>query len=322
MHTTPTTNPTAVGQTTTPALSPVERQIMAGLGGKPFTLADYTPELLRSAKETLSLAAWAVGFKTTVGWITDEGSNPKMAKAGIPTVGVTLLAARSAAAIWAEIDTVTRQNLAAALDVTIDDINRAVRLTVCPYATPSCTMACVTNTSFNAELETSKASRLVRTLVTLLRPAEACALTMKSVLDLAKKHGFEDARWRTNVSDDIRWEYLAPGLFGHVKAYAYTKFPAVQRPNTIEGLTIVYSATERSTEEEIRALINAGERVAVVLDVTKKNIPAQWRGMPVADGDVTDDLWSHDPGHIVGLSAKGTRAKRERMRTSGFAHPL
>lgn len=320
MHTTPTPNPTAVAQVTTPALSSVEHWIMAGLGGKPFTLADYTLELLQSAKEILSLAAGAVGFKT-VGWMTTDETNPKLGKAGIPTIGVTLLAARSAAAVWANTDTVTQQNLAAALDVTIDDINRALRLTVCPHATPICTMACVTNTSFRAGLASTMASRLVRTLLTLLRPAEACALTMKSVLDLAKNHGFEDARWRTNVSDDIRWEYLAPGLFGHVKAYAYTKFPAAERPNTIEGLTIVYSATERSTEEEIRALINAGERVAVVLDVTKKNIPAEWRGIPVVDGDVTDDLWSHDPGHIVGLSAKGTKVKRERMRTSGFAHP-
>lgn len=319
MHTTPTTNSTAVGQATTPALSPVERWIMAGLGGKPFTLADYTPELLQSAKETLSLAAWAVGFKT-VSWMTTEETNPKLGKAGIPTVGVTLLAARSAAAAWAATDTVTQQNLADAFDVTIDDIRRALRLTVCPHATPDCTEVCTTNTSFRAELAHTKDSRLVRTLLTLLRPAEACALTMKSVLNLAKKHGFEHARWRTNVSDDIRWEYLAPGLLGHVKAYTYTKFPAAERPNTINGLTIVYSATERSTEEEIRALIDAGERVAVVLDVTKNNIPTQWRGMPVVDGDVTDDLWSHDPGHIVGLYAKGTKAKRDRMRTSGFAH--
>lgn len=317
MHTTPIT----INRAGTRHLKPVERLILKGMNGTPFQTSDYTPELLASAKANLKTAANAVGFKT-VSWVTTSKTNPKLGKAGIPTIGVTLHAARSSAAVWSALDTIERNDLAAAFGVTVDDITVTLRITVCPCATPGCTKVCVVEKSFRAGLTTSVKSRLVRTLMTLLRPAEACALTLEAILDLEAKHGFTGARWRTNVADDIRWELVAPGLFGHIQAYAYTKFSPVERPNTVAGMSIVYSATERTTQDDVRAILATGQRVALVLDVPKDKLPTHWRGMPVVNGDDTDDLWSHPAGHIVGLVAKGTAAQKAEMRASGFAHPL
>lgn len=317
MHTTPITINRAGARR--PALTPVERRLLDGMNGQPFQASDYTPQLLASAKATFKAAGNAVGFENP-NWFTTEKTNAKLATVNLPTIGVTLHAARSAAGAWESMSRSTRRQLAAAFGVTVDDITSTLGLTVCPRATKICKLVCIVAKSYWARFDNSVKSRLVRTLMTLLRPAEACALTLEGLLDLEAKHGFTGARWRTNVADDIRWERVAPGLFGHVQAYAYTKFSPADRPNNFPGMSIVYSATERTTQHHVRNILATGERVALVLDVPKDKVPTMWHGMPVVNGDATDDLWSHPAGHIVGLAAKGTKAQKAVMRASGFAH--
>jgi hypothetical protein len=60
--------------------------------------------------------------------------------------------------------------------------------------------------------------------------------------------GKDKARWRVNISDDIRWEVVAPGLLDVAPlGYTYTKWLPEERP-AIEALSIVYSANERWTD--------------------------------------------------------------------------
>jgi len=123
-----------------------------------------------------------------------------------------------------------------------------------------------------------------------------------------------------NVSDDIRWEVIAPGLLEIAPlAYTYTKFSPEERPE-VEGLSIVYSASEKWTDADIVNTCALGHRVATVFNVPKNKLPAAWRGVTVSDGDSTDDLYQHPAGTIVGLAVKGpTRAIKQDMIDGGFA---
>jgi hypothetical protein len=176
--------------------------------------------------------------------------------------------------------------------------------------------------SANAKLKRSQRARLARSLVTLVRPADALSLTAKALDRNGARHHRRGSRWRVNVADDIRWELLAPGLFQlDVRPYTYTKFSPAERPEAL-GMRIVYSATERHTDAELVERCRAGHRVCIVFDVAKRDpLPATWHGIPVANGDKTDDLWRHPAGCVVGLRLKGDLDARDDMRRSGFARP-
>jgi hypothetical protein len=82
----------------------------------------------------------------------------------------------------------------------------------------------------------------------------------------------------------------------------------------------VYSANERWSDADIVDTCALGHRVAVVFDVPKGGLPTTWNGVPVLNGDKTDDLWEHKPGHIVGLAVKGHLIETRRtMAERGFA---
>jgi hypothetical protein len=113
-------------------------------------------------------------------------------------------------------------------------------------------------------------------------------------------------------------------MLGVVAAYAYTKHAPAARPE-MAGLTrIVYSASERWSDTQILEVCGQGHTVAVVF-TTRRNqqLPTTWHGMPVVNGDATDDLWSHPHGVIVGLTVKGPdNASIEAAIRSGFARPV
>jgi hypothetical protein len=304
---------------TTQHLSPVEQGIVDHLG-RPWQEPDLTEASLEQAYRTWADLRRIAGFRNRAGgWLTTGKTNPKMGKIGLPTLGVTLHAARRAAAVWSSLEPSDQSAVASALGVTIEDVSRTVNRTVCPRSSAGCRAVCVTAFSANSRFRSADLTRLNRTLLCLLRPDLAFALTGEALRDTATRHRSE-CRWRVNISDDVRWELVAPGLFRFgVPAYTYTKWSPTERPS-FSGFSVVYSATERHDDAQIGRWVDEGHRVAVVLDVPRKKVPTTWRGMPVSDGDVTDDLFAHPAGSVVGLAAKGPdRSLVAQMRESGFA---
>lgn len=300
-------------------LAPVERTIFERLGGTPWSAADLTPAAVAAANRKWVTLRQAAGFSgSTGGWVTTGATNPKM---GLNSIGVTVHSATDAADIWKQVPVARKRAMGRSLGVSIAEINRVLAQTVCPFSTKGCRGGCTTAKSSNAAVGTTPVSRLTRTLFALFEPAAAFTKTGDALVKLRKKHG-ADARWRVNVSDDIRWELLAPGLFDlGVKGYAYTKWAPAQRPRT-SFFAVVYSATERTTDQQIADMVGAGHSVAVVIDVPRKKIPPTFRGLPTSNGDLTDDLHAHTPATVVGLSAKGpTKAIKDQMRAAGFSKP-
>lgn len=305
-------------------LKPVERNIIDRLGGKPWTAKDFTTARLSEAKRVWAAMCLTAGYSGPSRWTTDETTNPKLGKAGVPTVGVSLLAATSALTLWTELSGEDRTALAAAIGESNADITKALSLTVCPYSTPGCRRTCVVDQSFRALADTIRYTRLMRNILTMMRPDLALCLTADALNAVVRRAGgVTKARWRVNIADDIRWELVAPGLLEFAPlAYTYTKLPAAERPQ-VPGLRIVYSANERWSDADIIAATEAGNRVAVVFDVPKAKLPAVWNGVTVEDGDATDDLFEHPKGRIVGLAAKGrNRDVIKEMRESGFSRPV
>jgi hypothetical protein len=307
-----------------PHLTTQEARIVAGLGGQPWTIDRFSAADLAEARAVWSDVRQAIGFRAQHnGWMTTDTTSPKMRKTGLPSAGVNLHAEKNAASAWRALDPAEQASIAGVFGCTSADVAAALAPTMCAHSTPGCRAACVVAHSANAVLPRSQRARLARTLLTLLAPQHAMTLSTHALEALACKHGRNGARWRVNVSDELRLELLAPALFDvGPLGYAYTKWDPVARPER-DGLRIVYSATERWSPDKVAELCGAGHRVAVVLDVAKKApLPKRWAGVRVVDGDVTDDLWAHPPGVIVGLRAKArTTELKDHMRTSGFAWP-
>jgi hypothetical protein len=309
-------------QGTLVAAAPVEAVILESLGGKPWTTRDLKKANLQDARAVWRSLRTAAGFAATSnGWATTDKTNVKLGKAGLPTIGITLLPADSAKQVWDECDATTQVAIAAAVGLTAERITQLMNITVCPCATTGCTCGCVVGKSQNGQRPTNQRARLIRNVLTLTRPDAALILTADALRHVVVRAGGKSkARWRVNVGDDIRWELLAPGLFSVApKAYTYTKWSTSKRP-VRTGLSIVYSASEKWSDATIVSTCEAGYRVAVVFDCKKKDLPTVWNGVPVVDGDKTDDLWRHPAGHIVGLAVKGpTKAIKRTMADCGFA---
>lgn len=300
-------------------LSKAEQSILDALGGRAWQAADFTDAALATARTDWLRLRTAAGFKGAGRWFTTSSTNPKMAKSGLVTIGVTLHSSLRALAVWNGLEADVQMAIAGAVGSTVEGVTLSLRSTVCPRSTPGCVAACATSQSANSNLGRTDVSRLTRTLFHLHRPASAFALTADGLRQMHARLG-DKCRWRVNVSDDVRWEYLAPGLFRFgVPGYSYTKWSPAERPE-VPGLSVVYSATERTSDETIVELVSKSHRVAVVFDVKAADLPRVWNGVAVSDGNRTDDLYEHEAGSIVGLAAKApTKAMKEAMRRSGFS---
>lgn len=310
-----------------PNPSRAERSMLDKMGG-PWLAPDPSGAALEAAGARFNRAKIALGQQPGIGrWLTTDTSkfNKSVASGRVDQLaGVTLLAAREAAEVWMALEAHQRHGLAAALEVTEDAIAAVLRMTVCPHATPLCTLGCVTTRTVNAERHRTRESRLIKNLMTLMHPAETFELTHYQLNRLAVRYGPDKVRWRINISDDLRYESLAPGLLDiGIAGYAYTKHPASDRPER-EGVRVVYSVTERWDEATIVKTCAAGHTVAVVFDLRRSQaLPTTWLGLPVVDGDATDDLWEHPQGAVVGLRLKGRRTiTKDRLRHGGFARSV
>jgi hypothetical protein len=144
---------------------------------------------------------------------------------------------------------------------------------------------------------------------------------------------------RLNVGTDIGFEAIpdvdsAFARFG-IEAYAYTKRPAAvrlaMRGGGYVGRTrIVFSWSERASEELARDYLRSGGTVAVVIGgigrdaasmhASAVNFAGEW--FPAIDGDETDDRTTDEPGHAILLRGKGplqTRANLATVDPAGFA---
>lgn len=190
---------------------------------------------------------------------------------------------------------------------------------LCQWSTSACETACVMWTGGKGRLASVRDARTVRTLFLGSYPAETILLVAEELRTAVARFG--RIGFRPNAASDIRWERIAPDLFGidGVTFYDYTKAPISQRGTLGGAYRLVKSVSERDrSARDALEYLRAGGNAAVVFDVRKGHpLPDTWQGFPVVDGDETDARFSDPAGTVVGLRAKGDG----RGMAGGFVKP-
>jgi hypothetical protein len=187
---------------------------------------------------------------------------------------------------------------------------------VCSHATKECKMGCLA-TSGHAGMDISSGKLIIQNCrikkTRLLFEQQDFFMAwmiaeIKRAMRKAVKDGFYFSV-RLNGTSDIDWSHIYYGgknifeIFPETNFYDYTK-NANKFLNKPANYHLTYSYTGRNWKE-CKALLEAGNNVAVVFDVkNEKAIPAMYKGYEVINGDLTDYRIDDGNGIIVGLKWK------------------
>jgi len=188
---------------------------------------------------------------------------------------------------------------------------------VCPSRSQGCTAACLF-TAGRGAYDSVKDARVRKTQLLFSNRAEFLA-TLDNDIRLLKAKAAKQNMVpcvRLNGTSDLGWEGIARELiqkYPDVQFYDYTKVLG-RMLRFLEGkfpsnYHLTFSKSESNDADVLQVLQNGGN-VAVVF----KNMPVQYNGYNVVDGDASDLRFLDSTNVIVGLKAKG----KARKDTSGF----
>lgn len=172
----------------------------------------------------------------------------------------------------------------------------------CRYATDGCRDACVL-THGRGAFATVIRGRLWKTQALAEDTAAFLRLLVHEISKLGDGWGV-----RLNTASDLPWEHIAPWLFEMfpaIRFYDYTKWSKnrLELPNYRQS----FSISERQSLSEAVEIARAGGKPVVVVNRNVgEEIPSSLDGVPVEDGDVSDDRFGHVPGTVVVLRRKGS----------------
>lgn len=259
-----------------PNLSVALESCSTGMGR---ALGDLDRESLRAARVVWAAFRERHGFKYDAPkLLTYPSSQAKLAKSKQFTVGLTL---QHAAVSGVE---------------------------TCPWR-GECASVCVLDNG-NGRYANTQKGRNVKTQFLYEFPVAFTRLLVEELRGLSAK--YERVLVRLNVNSDLRWARILPALvdgslFPNVYFYDYTKNAAVLSGAGMVAANYraVYSVNEGSNLEKVAAFVARGGTAAIVT-TRKKNTPppSTFMGLPVLDGDATDNRYD-ESGAWIDLAAKG-----------------
>lgn len=192
---------------------------------------------------------------------------------------------------------------------------------VCPYRSSGCTHACLNSIGFGRYKKTQKA-RIARTKLWFESRQQFKAMLIADIQEHIRRcarHNLKPAI-RLNGTSDIAWEVEFPevfSLFPNVQFYDYTKnsqrcMKSYKLPSNYK---LIFSRSECNNKEVSRVLRSGKCSVAVVFNANEKTMPQKYKNRNVVYGDSHDLHFLHPSNVVVGLKAKGLRAKYDK---SGF----
>jgi hypothetical protein len=189
----------------------------------------------------------------------------------------------------------------------------------CPDA-GVCANACIDTTG---RMPMVKAAREYRSSLFYDDRAEFGAKLIAETQDNIRRNDKKGLRTaeRLNGTTDYAWEHIRfdgqsmPERFPDVQFYDYTKSVKRARQHANGQMPsnyhLTFSRSELTPDSLVSELVESGQNVAVVFDA----IPETWLGMEVINGDEHDLRFLDRSGVVVGLKAKGPKAKKD---TAGF----
>lgn len=190
----------------------------------------------------------------------------------------------------------------------------------CPSASKGCMKACLQSAGRGA-FNNVQAARKAKKELFYNNKHEFFKILIKDIQALVKKAKRENLIpvVRLNGTSDIAYENERINttermknifeLFPEVQFYDYTK----RLDRTIDGIPN-YNLTLSRSETNENAVLAKLDKHNVAIVFAGKELPKQYRGIPVINGDETDLRFLDDRNVIVGLTAKG-KAKKD---DSGF----
>ena len=210
----------------------------------------------------------------------------------------------------------TKKNLRETLILYLTPVNNNSKgINLCPKASIGCSTACLYTAGRGAFSNVQKA-RLERTEFMLENRNAFLTQAISEINHQAKRIDGELAI-RFNGTSDFKLVELATSMqlpiAENVVFYDYTKIISKAGERILPSghrYVVTFSRSETNEEEAIMHLKQGGI-VAVVFD----ELPNEWNGFKVYDGDLRDDLMLDLPKSVVlGLKAKG----KARKDLSGF----
>lgn len=178
----------------------------------------------------------------------------------------------------------------------------------CPWR-GECARVCVLDNG-NGRYPNTQKARDVKTKFLFDHPQAFMVLLGQELRELSAKH--ERVLIRLNMNSDLRFYKILPALvngelFPNLYFYDYTKNPATLLTDGMvaKNYRLIYSVNESSNMVKVREFVARGGTAAIVTSRTKKDKPPSlFMGLPVVDGDATDNRYD-ESGSWVDLSAKG-----------------
>lgn len=196
---------------------------------------------------------------------------------------------------------------------------------MCPMASAGCVAACLYSAGRGSMSNVQKGRTNKTEFFLTDKEAFVKALYIE-IAQLELKHRLEgtDFAVRLNGTSDIIWEAIKVKdeknmfeLFPTVSFYDYTKISNRFKKALPDNYRLIFSRSE-TNEETALSLLRQGVNVAMVFN----ELPKQYKGFEVIDGDI-NDLRQLDPyGVIVGLKYKkltGKGVDNKAAFNSGFA---
>jgi hypothetical protein len=201
--------------------------------------------------------------------------------------------------------------------------NESGEMNTCPNASNGCKSACLYNSGLAGVFPSIKEARIKKTKFFVDNRQEfmeTLISDIKKLVTMSHKDKMIPAV-RINGSSDLAWESIkinGKNLMEHfpdVQFYDYSK--SISRMMRFlkgkfpKNYHLTFSRSENNYEECRKVLRNGGNVAAVFL----KNLPEQFMGKTVIVGDDSDLRFNDAKNVIVGLTEKGSKAKKDK---SGF----
>lgn len=188
---------------------------------------------------------------------------------------------------------------------------------VCIGASEGCRKSCLTNSGQMA-MDNAINARYLRTQMYFDEP-ELFIMQLRGeiakALIQARKKGKKLAV-RLNGTSDMDW-YDIYEAFPMVQFYEYTKrMDLIKKNSHLPNVDYTFSRHEKHSLRNIEKVLSQGINVTVVYD---GEVPSEWEGHIVIDGDKHDRRFEDEKGRIVGLKLKGRNHAKAWARKTGFA---
>lgn len=171
---------------------------------------------------------------------------------------------------------------------------------VCPWS-DGCEETCIASTG-RYGMGQSVARVWVRVLWKIDRPLflELLGAELANLDRWARRRGLRVAV-RLNVTADIRFErHIGLARFEHLTFYDYTKAPAAARSARPANYDLTFSVTRSWTVRDMRRMVAAGERIAVVVPTAVDADVSTFAGIDAVNGDMSDERFK-DPTSVAVL---------------------